>query len=162
MASWLLRFIFDHHLKQWPTDRKKGRTEGQKFEYLELFRWNKTFFIVFEGLSFGEKNKNLMKIAGTSFKHCLQAVLMWENLIEFCQGNWGMIMDFFGQEPWLRYLNNIISILLAFSGILFALSQMSIASSHDWCVYLTFLAIFQTVVGLHLFFQNRSLGDSID
>ena len=28
----------------------------------------KAFFIVFEGLSFGEKNKNLMKIADTSFK----------------------------------------------------------------------------------------------
>ena len=29
---------------------------------------SKAFFIVFEGLSFGEKNKNLMKIVDTSFK----------------------------------------------------------------------------------------------
>ena len=28
----------------------------------------KTFFIVFKGLSFGEKNKKLIKIADTSFK----------------------------------------------------------------------------------------------
>ena len=28
----------------------------------------KAFFIVFEGLSFGEKNKNLIKIVDTSFK----------------------------------------------------------------------------------------------
>ena len=36
ITSWTLRFIFDHPvLKQWPTGRKEGRTEIQKFEYLE-------------------------------------------------------------------------------------------------------------------------------
>ena len=30
-------------------------------EWKELFRWNKKHFSVFEGLSFGEKNKNLIK-----------------------------------------------------------------------------------------------------
>ena len=39
-------------------------------EWKELFRWNKkkTFFIVFEGLSFEEKIKIWHKIADTSFK----------------------------------------------------------------------------------------------
>ena len=46
---------------------KCGKEEEklQKPEYLEnekeLFRWNKKHFWVFEGLSFGEKNKNLIK-----------------------------------------------------------------------------------------------------
>ena len=38
MTSQTLRFIFDHSLKQWPTERKRekeGRTEIPKFEYLE-------------------------------------------------------------------------------------------------------------------------------
>ena len=35
MTSWTLRFIFEHPPKQWPTGRKEGRTEIQKFEYLE-------------------------------------------------------------------------------------------------------------------------------
>ena len=44
----------------WLTGRKKGRTEIQKYEYLEnqkSFLDEKAFFIVFEGLSFGEKIK---------------------------------------------------------------------------------------------------------
>ena len=32
----------------------------------------KAFFIIFEGLSFGEKNKNLMKIVDTGFKKCCE------------------------------------------------------------------------------------------
>ena len=39
-------------------EKKKGKAEIQKFEYLEnekSFLYEKTFFIVFEGLSFGEK-----------------------------------------------------------------------------------------------------------
>ena len=36
-------------------------------EWKELFRWNKAFFIVFEGLTFDEKIKKLIKIADTSF-----------------------------------------------------------------------------------------------
>ena len=50
-----LRFIFVHPIKQWLTgDEKKGRTEIQNFKYLEN---EKSFFIIFEGLSFGGKNK---------------------------------------------------------------------------------------------------------
>ena len=39
-------------------EKKKGKAEIQKFEYLEnekSFLYEKAFFIVFEGLSFGEK-----------------------------------------------------------------------------------------------------------
>ena len=57
-ASWTLRFIFDHPLKQRSNGRqveKKGKTRMQKFEYL------RAFFIVFEGLSFGEKKKKKKK-----------------------------------------------------------------------------------------------------
>ena len=48
--------------------KKEEKMKIQKFKYLkewkELFRWNKkTFFIVFEELSFG-KNKNLIKDSG--------------------------------------------------------------------------------------------------
>ena len=47
--------------------QKKG--EGQKYKNLNISRTKsfldevKAFFIVFEGLSFGEKNKNFIKIA---------------------------------------------------------------------------------------------------
>ena len=48
MASWTLRFIFDHSLKQWPTDRKKGKDRNTKIwisqEQKEPFRWNKKHF----------------------------------------------------------------------------------------------------------------------
>ena len=41
---------------------KEGRTEIQKYEYLEnktsFLKWNKKQFSVFEGLSFGDNNKN--------------------------------------------------------------------------------------------------------
>ena len=50
---------------------KEGRTEIQKFEYLEneksFFDEIKSIFIVFEGLLFGEKNKKMMKIVDASF-----------------------------------------------------------------------------------------------
>ena len=40
-------------------EKKEGKTKVQKFEYLEnennFLEEKKTFFIVFEGLSFGEK-----------------------------------------------------------------------------------------------------------
>ena len=60
MASWTLKFIFDQALKQWLTGRKRGEGKNTEIwisrERKELFRWNKkTSFIVFEGLSFGEK-----------------------------------------------------------------------------------------------------------
>ena len=35
MTSSTLKFIFDQPLKQWLTEGKKGKTEIQKFEYLE-------------------------------------------------------------------------------------------------------------------------------
>ena len=60
MTSWTLRFIFEQSLKQWLTGRKRGEDRNRKiwiyWEWKELFRWNKkTFFIFFDGLSFGEK-----------------------------------------------------------------------------------------------------------
>ena len=40
---------------------KRGEADNPKIwissEGKELFRWNKTFFLVFEGLSFSEKQK---------------------------------------------------------------------------------------------------------
>ena len=47
-------------------DKEKKR-EGQKYKYLNISRTKKAFFIVFKGLSFGEKIKKLIKIADTSF-----------------------------------------------------------------------------------------------
>ena len=35
MTSQTSRFIFDQPLKQWLTERKKGKAEIQKIEYLE-------------------------------------------------------------------------------------------------------------------------------
>ena len=59
MTSYTLRFFLNQPLKQWLTDKKEGKTKIQKFEYLEnensFLDEAKTFFIVFEGLSFGEK-----------------------------------------------------------------------------------------------------------
>ena len=52
-----IKFMLDQHLKQWLTRRKRGKAEIQKFEYLEneksFLDEIKTFFIVFERLSFG-------------------------------------------------------------------------------------------------------------
>ena len=71
MASWTLRFIFNRPLKQWPTGRKKGRTEIQKFEYLEseksFLDEIKSIFHSFWKTIIWWKNKNLMRIADTSF-----------------------------------------------------------------------------------------------
>ena len=51
MASWTLRFIFDHPLKQWPTGRKHGKDRNANIrisqERKELFRWNKKHFSKF-------------------------------------------------------------------------------------------------------------------
>ena len=48
-------------LKQWPAGRKGGEEKNTKKwisqEGKELFRWTKKHFSVFEGLSFGEKQK---------------------------------------------------------------------------------------------------------
>ena len=60
-----LRFILNQSLKQWLTGRKKGPMEIQKFEYLEneksFLDEIKTSLIVFEMLSFGEKQKFVKK-----------------------------------------------------------------------------------------------------
>ena len=65
MTSWTLRFILDQVLNQWLTVRKRGEDGNAKIwiprERKELFRWNKTSFIDFEGLSFGEKWKIVEK-----------------------------------------------------------------------------------------------------
>ena len=60
MTSESLRFIFEQTLKQWLTGRKRDEEKNKKIwisrERKELFSLNKkTFFIVFEVLSFGEK-----------------------------------------------------------------------------------------------------------
>ena len=47
----------DRNTKTWISWERKG-----------LYRWNKNFFIVFEGLSLGEKLKIWWKIVDTSFK----------------------------------------------------------------------------------------------
>ena len=62
----VVRFILDQDLKQWLTGRKRGKDRNIKswipWEQKELLRWNKkTAFIVFEGLSFGEKYKFVKK-----------------------------------------------------------------------------------------------------
>ena len=58
--SWHHEF-FHFHLLFWIWQVWKGMKKLQKFEYLEnekSFRWNENiYFIVFEGLSFGEKKK---------------------------------------------------------------------------------------------------------
>ena len=62
MTSQVLRFFLDQALRQWLTGKKRVENENTKMwisrERKEFFRWNKkTFSIVFEGLSFGEKGK---------------------------------------------------------------------------------------------------------
>ena len=61
MTSQTLSFFLDQSLKQWLTGRKRRKDENAKFEYLQnqksFLNEIKTFFIVFEGLSFGEKQK---------------------------------------------------------------------------------------------------------
>ena len=52
-------FFLDQPLKQWLTGKKEGKTKIQKFKYLKneksFLDEIKTFFMNFEGLSFGEK-----------------------------------------------------------------------------------------------------------
>ena len=60
MTSWTLRFLLDQALKEGLTRRKRGENRNTKiwisWERKDLFKLNKkTSFIVFEGLSFGEK-----------------------------------------------------------------------------------------------------------
>ena len=62
ITSQTLRFFLNQPLKQWLTRKKRGEDENTKIqisqEQKELFRSNKkAFFIVFEGLLFGEKQK---------------------------------------------------------------------------------------------------------
>ena len=68
-----LRFIFDHHLKQWPTERKRGKDGNRK---IWLSRKRKSFFDEIKSIfhSFWRaiiwwQNKNLVKILGTGLKH---------------------------------------------------------------------------------------------
>ena len=67
----LLRFIFDHPLKQWPTGRKRGKDRNRKIwlsqEWKELFYEIKRIFHSFWRVIIWWKNKNLIKIADTSF-----------------------------------------------------------------------------------------------
>ena len=72
MASWTLKFIFDYPLRQWATGTKKGRSEIQKFKYLEnekgFLDEIKSVFHSFWRAIIWCKNKNLTKIADTNFK----------------------------------------------------------------------------------------------
>ena len=68
-----LRFIFDQPPKQWLTGKKEGKMEIQKFEYLEneksfLDEIKSTFHSFWRNIIWW-KNRNLMKIADTSFYH---------------------------------------------------------------------------------------------
>ena len=80
MASLTLRFFLDQPLKQWLTGRKRGEEENTKTwisqERKELFRWNKKHFSYFLKGYHLVINKNLIKIAGTSFKDD-QVLLDW-------------------------------------------------------------------------------------
>ena len=72
IASWSLRFIFDHPLKQRLTGRKEGKDRNTKIwisqERKELFRWNKKHFSkILKSYLLVKKIKELMKIADTSF-----------------------------------------------------------------------------------------------
>ena len=85
--SWHHEF-FHFHLLFWIWQVWKGMKKLQKFEYLEnekSFRWNENiYFIVFEGLSFGEKKKladrNFEKI--TIFQ-IVDIILDFSNQINF-------------------------------------------------------------------------------
>ena len=65
--------LFHFHLSLWIWKVWKGREKITKNwisrEQKELFRWNRKHFIVFKGLSFGEKINIWYKIADTSFKY---------------------------------------------------------------------------------------------
>ena len=73
MTSWTLKFTFDHPLINGQQVEKKGRTEIQKNEYLENEKSSldeiKTIFHSFWRAIIRGKNKNLMKVADTSFKY---------------------------------------------------------------------------------------------
>ena len=60
MTSETARFIFDHPLKQLPTEKKEGKVETQHFEYLEN---EKTFLV---------EIKNI-------FRNYLWAIIRWKN-----------------------------------------------------------------------------------
>ena len=85
MTSWTLSFIFDHHRKQWPTRIKRGKDRNTKNEYLEnkkrFLDEIKNIFHSFWMAMIWWKNKNLMKIADTSFKHQLHQIVKHTQII---------------------------------------------------------------------------------
>ena len=99
MASWSLRLIFDHPLKQWPTGRKKR--EGQKYKNLNISGTKsfldeiKSIFHSFWRAIIWWNNKNLMKIADTSCKHSI-LLYIWqgsENAFVICYSLFGKNED---------------------------------------------------------------------
>ena len=58
MTSLALRFIFDYLLKKWPKGNNEGKSEIQKFKYLEIEKSFldeiKSIFIIVYGLAFVE------------------------------------------------------------------------------------------------------------
>ena len=80
MTSSTLRFISDHPLKQW-----RRRIEIWKFEYLEneksFLDQIKSIFHSFWRTIIWWKNKDLIKLAGTSFNNCIGRTKLWKNFI---------------------------------------------------------------------------------
>ena len=72
MTSKILRIIFHQPLKQWRTGRKRGEDGNTKFEYLKkeksfLDEIKSIFHSLWRAIIWW-KNRNLVKIAGTSFE----------------------------------------------------------------------------------------------
>ena len=69
MTSWTLKFIFDHPLKQWPTGRKTWNDRNTKRWISQEPKEIKSSFHSFWRAIIWWKNKNLIKIADTSFNN---------------------------------------------------------------------------------------------
>ena len=80
MTLWTLRFIFDHPLSNGRQVEKEAKTVKQKNEYLENEKSSldemKSIFHSSWRAIIQWKNKNLMKIADTSFKY-----QVWKNCL---------------------------------------------------------------------------------
>ena len=104
----LLRFIFDHPLKQWPTGRKRGKDGKRKIWYLEneksFFDEIKSIFHSFWRVIIWWKNKNLIKIADTSFNfEYISHLFSTVSIVDFKQVNVSWEHYFFCCRPWPTY-----------------------------------------------------------
>ena len=93
MTSWTLRFILIILQSNGRQVEKEGRTEIQKIEYLEnemsFLDETKSIFHSFWRAIIWWKNKNLMKIADTSFKtqHIFRTLSKISDSV-FCRSSW--------------------------------------------------------------------------